>query len=125
MKLLLKRELITAAIIYAFAWLFSFAFVIYQFISNGDSFSEGVTFFIDFIQKRNPLIAIQILFLIFYIFFITIRYFYRVYKKKGMKSMVLQFAFRLLLPFILLSSTYRYIIDKNSAENSITNGIIP
>ncbi len=117
MKSLLRKEVITAVILYAFAWLFSFGFVMYQFISNGDSFSEGLTFFIDFLQKRNPLIGIHLLFLIFYVLFITIRYFYRVHRKKGVKSAVLQFAFRLLLPFILLSSTYSYIIDRNSTEN--------
>ena len=117
MKLLLKKEGITAILVYVFTWFFSFSFVIYQFVSNDDSFSEGVTFFIEFVQKRNPQIGIHLLFLIFYFIFITIRYFFRVYKKRGLKTMVLHFAFRLLLPMLLLSSTYRYIINQNSIED--------
>lgn len=117
MKLLLKKEVVSAIVIYLFTWLFSFLFVIYQFISNGESFSDGLDFFPDFILKKNAQIALLILFIIFYTLFLVIRYFIRIYRKKGVFIMLKRFTVRLLLPVLLLSFSYRYIINKNSFEN--------
>ncbi len=116
MKGQLKKEGLSALCVYLFTWLFALLFVLYQYVNDGSSFAEGLNAFFDLAKRKNVQIALHILFLTFYLIFIVIRYFVKVYRNKGVVTMIRRFVLRLVLPVLLLSFSYNSIVHMNNNE---------
>ncbi len=117
MKAHLKRESIVALSVYLFTWLFAFVFVLYQYFNDEASFTEGVHAFLDLVERKNVQIVLHMLFFIFYLLFLVIRYFVRTYRNSGYRTMLKHFVLRLMVPILLLSFTYNFIVYANNDED--------
>jgi len=54
--------------------------------------------------------------LLAYVLFLIIRYFTRVFKKQGLRSMIIKASLRFLVPIALLYGGVKYLVDSNSNE---------
>ena len=118
MKLaVIKKEIRNILIIYSSTWLFSFLAVTILLYINQNNLKEAATSFFEFLSNPSFLLAIHILFGIVLLLFVIIRYFVRLYKKRGRKIALKQFAFRLLSPALLVFIAFKTLVFANSYED--------
>lgn len=103
--------------VYVSTWLFAFSFFLFNAFSGAISWNKLLSSFSDFASSSTGLFVIHVTFLVFYILFLLVKYFTSVFRKHGLISFLKQFTFRLVLPVILITYGFTYIIEKNTAED--------
>ncbi|WP_299896443.1 hypothetical protein [uncultured Aquimarina sp.] len=119
----IKKEIFPALLVYIFTWFLSLTLVIIGAMNQGLTFSESFEIFGNALVKTRFAIVIHIFFVILFLIYLVLRYFIRVYKKRGFKIMSKQFSVRLLMPLVLIFGIYKLLIFKNSFENFDYNWI--
>ena len=113
----MKKVIITVFKVYLFSWLFILLFFLFNVVDKDTSISEALGFFLEFLSNSSFLIACHVIFIVFYLLFLIFRYFFRVYRKKGWKKALIRLSLRLILPIVIIYSSFRFISYKNSQEN--------
>ncbi|MBL4605233.1 MAG: hypothetical protein JKY02_06125 [Flavobacteriaceae bacterium] len=80
------------------------------------SFEDLWDSYVQIISSTTGLLLVHAIFILFYLFFLTSRYFIRVYKKKGIKTAIKQLFFRLITPILLIVITLKLILYNNNNE---------
>lgn len=112
----MKKQLRFAGWIYLGTWLAMFLLIMVVVLINGRSVKEGLSFFSEALANSSFWFGIHFFFLIFYIAALLIRYFYRTYKKRGLRIFTKRLTVQLLLPAALLLTTYKLLVYSNSNE---------
>lgn len=113
----IKKEIRNILVIYLLTWIGIFIWITSLLSRGKRQFSEAVGLFVDFLSNSSFIMAIHILFgLLLMLFWIT-RYFVRLYKKKGFKTFLKQFSFRLLAPILVIVITFKTLVFANVNEN--------
>ncbi|WP_432412499.1 glycoside hydrolase family 113 [Rasiella sp. SM2506] len=113
----LKKEFKKAILIYLITWvLFFVGIVLLLFFRSNESLLKSITRFFELAAYLDFLISVHILFVSIYILFVLIRYFFRVYKKRGLSTSLKQIGFRVLFPLLVLIVSYKIIDYNNNNE---------
>ena len=113
----LKNRIRNTLVIYVLTWLSIFLLVT-GLIARGEStFSEAANLFVEFLSNSSFIIAIHMLFGIILLLFWIIRYFIRLYKKKGSKTVFKQFSLRFFTPIFIVFLALKTLVFANSNEN--------
>jgi hypothetical protein len=113
----LKKLLKYLSYTYLFTWIFVFSFYLYNSVSTTVTFTKVIDSFFRFSTSKTGAIIIHALWIIFFVILLTLKYFISVYKKKGFKTFLKQFSFRLVLPIFVIVFGLKFIIDKNNTED--------
>ncbi|MDH7445557.1 glycoside hydrolase family 113 [Aquimarina sp. 2201CG14-23] len=113
----MKKELFSILKVYVSTWFITLLVFIIIGYRSDLSILESIKFFGEALTRLNFVVALHIFFLTIYIIYLIFRYFIRIYKKKGVKTMIKQFSFRLLIPVLVLYGTIQLIVINNSSEN--------
>ncbi len=108
----MKSVVLNVIKVYVFTLLF-----LSLFIGFSASFSRVLGAFETIYTTQRGLLFFHGLVLFFYILFLLIRYFVRVYRKKGTKTMLSRLVYRCLLPLGILIFSVRAIIKNNLQED--------
>jgi len=119
----IKKEIRNALVIYFFTWLVVFLLVTIRISRGKRTFSEAANLFIDFLSNSSFIVAIHILFGIVLLLFWVLRYFIRLYKKKGFNSAIKQFTFRFIAPILVVFIGFKTLVFANSNENYSFNWV--
>lgn len=111
-----KKEIRPFLFVYLFTWIFTFLFFIVSGLLANVSFSDIFESYTAVITTSNGFLTLHIFVFIFYILFLMIRYFIRVYKKRGVKTLFKHFILRLVLPVFIIYFGLKYIIESNANE---------
>ncbi len=111
-----KKEIITALKVYCFTWLLALTLFLWRVIDQDTSVSEALYFFFEAIANSTLLGVLHVLFIIIYLSFLILRYFFRLYLKKGFKSSLKHFLLWFVLPVLALFLFIRFITYNNSNE---------
>jgi len=111
-----KKVGLLLGVVYLCSWLLVFAFFMGINLNRGESWAASFHFFAEVVFNPTFLIFAHIVFVIILVVVLYIRYFKGVYRRKGLKAMLVAFAFYLILPVALLFSTYHIIVYRNSSE---------
>ncbi|GMN09289.1 hypothetical protein MTsPCn9_02550 [Croceitalea sp. MTPC9] len=112
-----KKEIRNILVIYFLTWLGIFILVTLRISRGKREFLEAANLFFEFLSNSSFIVAIHILFGLTLVLFWIIRYFVRIYKKKGLRIMIKQLAFRFLIPLLVVLITYKTLVFANSNEN--------
>ena len=115
--LAIKKEIRPTLLVYLSTWVFIILTFIILLAIRNESFSEATSIFIELLPDPNFIIAIHILFGLFLVLFWITRYFIRLYKKKGGKVFGGQFAFRFLIPILVIFIGFKTLVFANTNEN--------
>ncbi|NAS32853.1 hypothetical protein GTQ40_17880 [Flavobacteriaceae bacterium R38] len=114
----MKKNFFTFFKIYLFNWFFILAFFLYNVVDDDTSFKQAfITFFELLFSNISFLIFSHFLFLIFSLVFLIVRYFFRLYKKKGIRPVLKGVLLKIILPFTIIYSSYSFIVYNNTNEN--------
>jgi Glycoside Hydrolase Family 113 len=113
----MKKFVRTTIIVYLLTWLGVFLFVVIGVVVNERTLWDGVTTFFNIVPSPSFIKGFHILFLIVYTFFHLIKYFLRVFRKKGYKVFLKRLVLYALLPTIFLVSGYNILVYLNSQED--------
>ncbi|NER14131.1 hypothetical protein GWK08_11815 [Leptobacterium flavescens] len=112
----MKKKLITLVKVYLFAWFLMTVFIIWQLLRSGSDISQAFEVFFRILGFGNFQLTFHFLFLIFYLLFLVLRYFYRLYRKRGVAVALKGFFLKFILPLALVFGSLRFIIYQNSRE---------
>ncbi|MBG6129426.1 hypothetical protein IWQ47_001271 [Aquimarina sp. EL_43] len=112
----MKKEFFTAAKVYVSTWILIVLLFLSLSLRADISFKKSVETLIEVLPNTVFLVSTHIAFSIFYILFLLIRYFIRIYRRKGFIIMGKQVLFGVVIPFFVLLGIYKAIIYTNSAE---------
>ncbi len=90
------------------------AFLSYLIITRDDI--TALDLFKQAFSSRSFYLFVVSVSLLGYILFVIIRYFTRVYKKQGSRTMLIQLALRFFVPITLFYGGLKYLVDSNSHE---------
>lgn len=110
---IIKVYLITLLIIVI--WFVSRTY--YEDITLSQTFKQ----LIELLSYKSFLLLIHVLFLIVYCLFLTLRYFIRVYKSKGIKTMLKRLVIRLILPIFLIFYSIKIAVKSNTNDKYAYN----
>ena len=113
----IKKEIRSTLIVYLLTWVLSFLVITILLYRNQNNLKEAALSFFELLSNSNFLIAIHILFGILLLLFVITRYFVRLYKKRGRKTALKQFAFRFLSPVLLVFIAFKTLVFANAYEN--------
>ncbi len=113
----IKSEIRNILIVYFFTWLGVFTLVTIRLTRGKRLFLESATLFFEFLSNSSFVIAIHILFCLILVLFWIIRYFARVYKKKGVKIFMKQLTLRFLSPVLVAIIIFKTLVFANINEN--------
>ncbi len=103
--------------VYLFTWLFVFLFFLFNVFAGNISWGKLFSSFANFAGSTNGLLSIHLVFLIFYVIFLLVKYYISIYRKYGFSRFLKQLIFRLVLPVTILVYGLTFIIEKNSQED--------
>ncbi len=112
-----KKEIRNAIVIYLLTWLCVFILVTVVLSRGKRTFFEATGLFFEFLGNSSFVMAIHLLFVIVFSLFLVVRYFIRLYKKKGGHIFFKQLAYRLLIPILGVFIVFKSIIYVNANEN--------
>lgn len=116
---MLKKTVKTLFGIYVATWLLAFVLILFQIVDEERSLAEGVSLFAnDIAPNKTFLLILHALFFLLIGLFYSIRYFVRVYKRKGRAVFFKQLGLRCLLPVGLIFISFKTLIFANSSEIS-------
>ncbi|NQZ45371.1 MAG: hypothetical protein HRT65_13760 [Flavobacteriaceae bacterium] len=110
------RELRNLVLVYLGAWFFALCFVLIVALANGRSMSRAWSLFLELIEQGDFQIGLHFVFILLYLCFLIVRYFIRVYRKKGRRTLFKRLALRLALPVALAMVLYRLVVYNNAHE---------
>ena len=113
----LKKEIKPFLKVYLFTWVITFLLFFSSIVKAGVTFERLWYNYVSVITNSTGLIAFHILALIFYMLFLIIRYFYRTYKKKGIRTFAIRLLFRLFTPILLVIIAIKSLLYINNNEN--------
>ncbi|TDI72901.1 MAG: hypothetical protein E2O87_06070 [Bacteroidetes bacterium] len=113
----MKKLIRTVLIVYLLNWLGVFLLIVIGVAVNDRTLWDGVTTFFNIAPSPSFLKGFHFLFLIVYALFLLIRYYVRVFRKKGYKVFLNRLVLYVVLPIILLVSSYKTLIYMNSQED--------
>lgn len=108
----MKKELLFALKAYVFTSVLLFIIILFN-----TSFSKTLQTFYTLFTTKQGLLFFHGAFIVFYLLFLLIRYFIRVYKNSGGKKMLKYMLLRFLLPTALVVFGIKYIVHKNTQED--------
>ena len=112
----IKKEIFAALVLYLLHWIV-FSSVVVILLSRGKrTVPESTSLFIDFLSNSSFVIAIHILFGLALLLFWIIRYFIRLYKKKGVNTLLRQIALRFFTPIIVIFIAFKTLVFANVNE---------
>lgn len=114
---IVKKEIRNILVTYLLTWLIVFIVVTARISRGKRTFSEAATLFFEFLSNSSFIVAIHVLFALFLLTFWIIRYFFRLYKKKGSKVFLKQLFYRLLAPILVVFLVFKSLVFANSNEN--------
>lgn len=86
-------------------------------INSRVTFGDVWNSYVQIISSTTGLLLFHALFVVFYLMYLIFRYFNRLYKKKGIKTFLKQFLFRLTIPIFLIFCTFKLILYNNNNED--------
>lgn len=111
-----KKEVFNAFKIYVFTWLVAITLFLNAVADNGRSIKKVFIFFLEALGSTPFLVVIHLLFLAFFISFLTLRYFFNMYLKIGLKTTLKAFLLRCVTPLLTLFLIFRFVSYNNSNE---------
>ena len=114
----IKKEICKVLGIYFVTWTGVFSLTTWRISRDNRTFYESASLFLEFLSNISFIIAIHILFALILLLFYLVRYFIRLYKKKGLKIVIRQFVSRFLTPLLLVFLVFKTLIYANSKEIS-------
>ncbi|MFD2567593.1 glycoside hydrolase family 113 [Pseudotenacibaculum haliotis] len=114
--MLFKREITAFFKVYLSTWVITFLLFLLNLLNPRISFESLMESYVQIISSGRGQLFLHSIFLIFYILFLIIRYFVRVYKKKGKRVFIRYFTFRLILPVLVVYIGFRSLIYVNNNE---------
>ncbi|WP_282087101.1 glycoside hydrolase family 113 [Aquimarina algiphila] len=116
----MKKELFSVIKVYLVTWLISILLILSLLLfraelSLGRSFRE----LSELLLNSQFLISLHVLFAVLYILFLILRYFIRVYRIHGIKTMSKRLVLRVIIPVLFLFLIFKSIVYANSSENFI------
>lgn len=115
----MKKEITSFLKVYLFTWVFTFLLFLLNLLDPKVTFESLWENYVQIISSTSGFIFLHIIVALFYLIFLITRYFIRVYKKKGFKTFIKRFTFRLATPillFIILIKSLLYINNNESFE---------
>ena len=113
----IRKEIRKAVIIYLITWvLFFVGIVLLMFFRSNESLLKSITRFFKLLPYLDFLISVHVFFVSIYTPFLLIRYFFRVYKKRGLSTSLKQIGLWLLFSLLILIVSYKIIDSNNSNE---------
>jgi len=113
----MKKLVRTTIIVYLLTWLGVFLFVVIGVAVNDRTLLDGIKTFFNIVPSPSFLKGFHFLFLIVYVLFLLIRYYIRVFRKKGYKVFLKRLVLYVFLPITFLVSGYKILIYTNSQED--------
>ena len=102
--------------VYVLLWAITFM-VITLLISRGDrNLLDSANFFFEIASSNRFLISFHVVFTLCYLLFLAIRYFIKIYRSKGKKTLLRQFSLRFALPILLILVGYKALAYSNTNE---------
>ena len=112
MKFKIKYFLLVYILLWAVAFI---AFTI--LLSRGDrSFLDSARFFFEIASSQRFLIPFHLAFGLCYLLFLSSRYFIKLYRNRGSKTLLKQMSFRFILPLFMLFIGYKTLAYNNTHE---------
>ncbi len=111
-----KKEFITFFKVYICSWILLFLLFLLNLFANGATFWGVVNRFWEIATSSAGFIFFHIVIVILYLLFLIIRYFSRVYQKRGFPILIKQLAFKLFLPVLVCYFSLKLIINSNASE---------
>ena len=113
----IRQEAKTLLVIYLINWVLWFLLVTLLVVSRGGSLTGGVKQFFQLLDYSTFLFGLHLSFGLIYILFLVVRYFYRVGRRLGLRPMLRQLTFRLMIPIGLIIGIYSTLVWANGREN--------
>lgn len=111
---MLKREIVLVLKTVAIVLIGVIAFLSYIIISRDDI--NALDLFKQAFSNQAFYVFISAASLLGYILFVIIRYFVRVYRKLGLRTMLIKASLQCLMPIALVYGGLKYLVDSNSKE---------
>ncbi|WP_435624249.1 glycoside hydrolase family 113 [Flagellimonas sp.] len=113
----IKKTLRHTLLLYLSSWILAYGILLLRIYDNDRSFSESNELILTQVFPNGTYLTIHHTFFLFlFLFFICIRYFVRVYKKKGSMVFYKRFGLRFLLPICLIFFSFKALVYINSHE---------
>ena len=113
----LQKEIKTFLKVYLFAWVFTFFLFLLNLFNPNISFNQVIEGYWITISSASGLVLQHSVVLCFYVIFLVVRYFRRVYRKKGSRVFLKYLVFRFLLPIAILFLGLKALIHSNTNED--------
>ncbi|MFY0630875.1 MAG: hypothetical protein JXR05_10875 [Flavobacteriaceae bacterium] len=113
----MKKEIYSFLKVYVFTWVFTFGLFLLNLLNPGYTFERLWDNYVQIISSTKGILILHSVFILFYAIFLIVRYFIRVYRKKGVRTFVKQFLFRFATPILLVFITIKSILYVNNNEN--------
>lgn len=111
-----KKEVFPVLKSYLFTWVLVIVLFIFNTLKRGTSFTRAFDFFKELLTTKPFLLGLHVAFILIYLLFLILRYFYRLYLKKGIKIAALQATIKFVLPLIVLVLSYKFLLYTNANE---------
>ncbi len=115
----MKREIVIAIIIYIITWGIVFIVPLLFALGTDISFKAVLKNLIEALAYTSFLISIHVLFIVLCVLFLLIRYFKRLYYKKGIRIMGKRVLYNVVIPIFVIVCLYKIIVYTNSSEDFI------
>lgn len=112
-----KREITAFLRVYLSTWIITFLLFLLNLLNPRVSFESLMESYVQIISSGSGQLLLHSIFLIFYLLFLIIRYFVRIYKKKGKRVFIKRFTLRLILPVLIVYIGFRSLIYANNNED--------
>ena len=113
----MKKKLKSALKVYLVSNSIALLLLVYLFRRNNTNWTDVFNGLFELIFSKNGIIAIHLLFALLYVLFLISNYFITTYKKKGLKTAVIQFVLRAVLPVTIITYSIKLIVTHNNAED--------
>lgn len=120
----MKKEFFTAAKVYVSTWILIVLLFLSLSLRADISFKRSAESLLEVLPNATFLISAHIAFAIFYILFLLIRYFIRIYRRKGFIIMGKQVVFGVIIPFLSYWASIKLLYILTVQKSSLMSGII-
>jgi hypothetical protein len=112
----MKKNIVIIIKSYCLAWLIAFLLVMSSAFQSTISVPDAFQNFVDLLAYSQFIVAIHVLCVILYFLFLTLFYFIRVYKKRGLDIMFKRLLLRVVMPFLIIIMGYNVTVYNNTNE---------
>lgn len=112
-----KKILLSIFLVYLGTWALSFCLLLIQLLDDDRKFMEACQIIVTKVFPKGTFLLVHhILFVLLFLVFLLVRYFIKVYRKKGVKIFFKQLALRCIFPISLLFFGFKTLVHVNSKE---------